>query len=124
MRERKFRVWNGKQMLSWHWLTAMGYVGKMLTGYFGCDKWKLMQFTDLHDKKDREIWESDIDLLFQHKYEVKLGKFQSFVSGELGNGFYLKVIGGDGRCYPMPTIEKEHEVIGNIYENPELMDVK
>ena len=65
-----------------------------------------MQFTGLHDKNGKEIYEGDV-VIFGGS---KIPKVMEFVRG----GFWLDGIYGGAEAYRM-------EVIGNIYENPELL---
>lgn len=81
----------------------------------------LMQFTGLHDKNEKEIWEGDI-VHCQTKYGkakaiIKFidGKFVAYWDSKLThpkNGHHIA-------CY---DINKRFEVIGNIYENKELLN--
>lgn len=81
------------------------------SGYFGdSDDFILMQFTGLLDKESKEIWEGDI--LEFDGYEWGGDNNRAIVKWEHG-GFE-----SIGLKY-----EWKHwcEVIGNIYENPELL---
>jgi uncharacterized phage protein (TIGR01671 family) len=95
--------------------------------YFKFDEVILMQYTGLKDKNGKEIYEGDIVNIYhvidkkrcnEGKYKVKYEKtisgfpiiLQPFTD-------YDEEIGG----YHTPS---HFEVIGNIYENPELMEVK
>ncbi|MBB5148201.1 YopX family protein [Ureibacillus thermosphaericus] len=72
----------------------------------------LMQFTGLKDKNGKEIYEGDIVSYFGLKYEVL------FKNGAFG---WME----DGEFYSFsemtPSVFDEFEVIGNVYENPELL---
>jgi len=74
----------------------------------------LMQYTGLKDKKGVEIYECDV---------IKFGGEVCFVVFENGR-FLLK---GDTRSYAMwshindKKVNNGIEIIGNIYENPELI---
>lgn len=80
----------------------------------------LMQYTGLHDKNGKEIYEGDI-VYCQTKYGkakaiIKFidGKFVAYWNSALThpeNGHHIA-------CY---EINKRFEVIGNIYDNPELL---
>lgn len=89
---------------------------------------ELMQYTGLKDKNDKEIYEGDIvsfeDSDGGYEYPDLVVNTGIVEYGELGfyftnriavdmADFYIK----DGRC-------DEVEVIGNIYENPELLEVE
>lgn len=81
------------------------------------------QYTGLKDVNNREIYEGDIVKLKDFYYEDVIG-IVKFGDGE----FYVDCIPQDNpysSCIiGMASInEQEIEVIGNIYENPELLEV-
>lgn len=78
--------------------------------YFFFEKAPIMQFTGLNDSKGKEIYEGDII-----KYPGNFGNPLIADVQYLYNGFW--VVEKDGDHY-MPN---ECEVIGNVYENPELL---
>lgn len=73
---------------------------------------KLMQYTGLKDKNGQEIYEGDILLTKDLKGE----KYQTCVTYE--NGMFLS---GEEPLYD-DVFLFEAEVVGNIYENPELLE--
>jgi uncharacterized phage protein (TIGR01671 family) len=70
---------------------------------------ELMQFTGLHDKNGKEIYEGDILKTPYNNAEVK------FKDGQFG---ILKNNSRYGRDFT--SCMSNFEIIGNIYENPEL----
>jgi len=85
----------------------------------------IMQYTGLKDKNGKEIYEGDV---------LRLGgignvaiKYGCFVIGNDDWGVEHKTMGFAGEwidepdSYTMLTEEDKFEVIGNIYENPELI---
>jgi hypothetical protein len=93
---------------------------QMVYGVEGISEWEgepmalhnwqnLMQFTGLKDKNGKEIYEGDIidNEGARQKYEVQFHK-GCFCISRGGLGYHI-------------FNEKEVEVIGNIYENPELL---
>ena len=72
----------------------------------------LMQYTGYKDMKDREVYEGDIVRYYDDIYEVKW----------MWAGFYIHSL-QDG-FDELATNENFVEVIGNIYENPELLETK
>jgi len=84
-------------------------------------KWEVMQFTGLLDKNGKEIYEGDIFKcnycdkdLFEIYYDEDDAKF---------NKRLIKGKGcGNVHCIHM-TDFKRSEIIGNIYSNPELINI-
>jgi uncharacterized phage protein (TIGR01671 family) len=115
MREIKFRAWgpNSKYMWSWEELVANGIPITWLCGATDFHGERIiMQYTGLKDKNGKEIYEKDYlkavhpDVEFNHlgyvQYNDEVAAFDVYIS--------------------MPLLEyDEFEIIGNIYENPELL---
>ena len=130
MREIKFRAWSRgrKEMAeveSIHFKgNAVYLISKYLRLVANLDETELMQFTGLQDKKGVDIYEGDIA---NHKDYECFGKVV-FSDDELAFAF-LVVTGSNNKG---PTTEFEWlyeyadglEVIGNITDNPELMEVR
>ena len=72
----------------------------------------LMQYTGLKDKNGKKIYE---DYIVKHKQYVAYGTLSEHV-GKITISPY------DGVMVGHDSIGKYVEVIGNIYENPELLD--
>lgn len=79
---------------------------------------QLMQFTGLHDKDGREIYESDIvrnsyKFAQPHVCQVFIECGNTYLSGEdISTGGDMLLCDFADQC----------EVIGNIYENPEVLE--
>jgi uncharacterized phage protein (TIGR01671 family) len=106
MRIIKFRLWQTQpEEMQYNW------------SVIPVDTTYLMQYTGLKDKNGKEIYEGDIILdKWKQKTEVKIEEFtmQTYDDGCVGIGFMLETHDRDDL--------KELEVIGNIYENPELIN--
>ena len=117
MREIKFRAWDGEKMLSTIRLTAahgIRLVSSSDLELYGLSDYKciFMQYTGLKDKNGREIYENDV----LKEYN---GDISEVVFIETEAGFYArKIKTGDCRKISWNTTL---EVIGNIYENQELI---
>ena len=83
----------------------------------GCE-W--MQFTGLSDKNGKEIYEGDLVVLSGVlEDEVKV-TCRAVMDG--WQATFESIVKGDGFYCPMGSTEQSYrEVIGNIYENPELL---
>lgn len=130
MREIKFRAWDEKRK---HYLGNWEYVidsdGRGVLEQVGCDpeyeKFRLNheatleQYTGLHDKNSREIYEGDV-VQFKHSpYQRGVVIFE---------GFFFNIEGFWDSSYDYPSYAfsegNNYEVIGNIHENKELLEKK
>ena len=112
MREIKFRAWDGDRMQNV--LTLGLYEGFVDTNKLHSDieDFKLMQYTGLKDKNGKEIYEGDIVCIGgAQPYEVITNDFSQVhcIDNDLGQEELYKW-------------NKLCKVIGNIYENPELLE--
>ena len=130
MREIKFRAWDlsNKAMYSHEELTDGSVVNpdvlidclvKPGNGY-DTDT-ELMQYTGLHDKNGKEIYEGDV-LGGLYGLVVRwCDKCKSIELFELGEDEYCYQCNGDLFWYDV-AVDDNLEVIGNIHENPELLE--
>ena len=151
MREIKFRVWDKDAERMWDietWHIADEYVdliepGKNIVERF----WRkqseiiLMQFTGLHDKNGRKIYEGD---LFEHRFgytvfddppHAEMGTEYGVVTFDNGQ-FVVSTPGWGGRNLYELLLLNGHlndmpdsdlftmKAAGNIFENPELLEDK
>lgn len=110
----KFRGWDGEMMFVPSMITAEGDINR--PNGIGIDDWvkaELMQFTGLHDKNGKEIYEGDIRCGKYYFETEEQTRFQVMKWDEKNTCFYW-----DGPEIPGFI---DVEVIGNIYENPELL---
>ncbi len=112
MREIKFRAWDGKKMHIWGF-TPDGFTCPPHANFVGPTKMVHMQFTSLHDKNGKEIYEKDI-IKPAHSEPMPVCFDESlamFAWLEMDNSFYEPTYDDWENC----------EVIGNFYENPDLI---
>jgi len=132
MREIKFRAWDkkNKRMAKVYTLglTGIDYStiqsGGVLLSGCGKNDIELMQFTGISDKNGKEIYEGDIfgvysligDFAGSHEPRGKVvfdNDLCAYVAEDVNGGW----------VYLSEYIEKpRYEVIGNIYENSELLE--
>lgn len=122
-REIKFRAWNKKEKYielvdDLQMFNNQLYIGIPGEDYFlGKDDVELMQYTGLHDKNGKEIYEGDIvQGLFADQEELEI-KGQVIYSN--GQASYI-VIASNNDEWELGYLDNL-EVIGNIYDNPELL---
>lgn len=113
-REIKFRAWDGKEML--HEFSNSSDLNEFLGGGNN-GLYKFMQFTGLLDNNGKEIYEGDIVRYENMSYDPSEGDAPYDFSQIEWKDFYW--------CYAEGCINevesKDFEIIGNIYENPELL---
>jgi len=142
MRTIKFRAWEDwteienennmknklpKKMYNWEELKKLNKVwfAQMIQGEHL--QIKVMQFTGLKDKNEKEIYEGDIIMWIAdglNKRAVVKWKFNGYIAKRVDNMA--------NECYsnefkfqvfiPVREDKFDGEVIGNIYENPELLE--
>lgn len=111
-REIKLRYWDGKEICEdLDFLTpAFGSFSELVDKYKAND-WVIIQYTGLKDVNGEEIWEGDIVeitnmTIAEVVYEPELATF---------------MVGKNSTCQLYENIEIT-TVVGNIYENPELLE--
>ena len=135
MRKLKFRVWSEKQK-TYDYKHPYNTLGNFYINQNGClfsdfgntvapevrqEDFVVEEYTGLKDKNDKEIYEGDI---------VKITR--SYGYSFLPKGAKAKIEFDEKElCYKLRgqgefrlTAKKELEVIGNIHENPELLENK
>ena len=122
MREIKFRAWNPleNKMLSSENLTDQSWnVLESITKHYG--KWIFMQFTELKDKNGKEIYEGDI---VKYIIDASFSTGMAYPSEIQEAKEIIEEVRWANEIWsfvPELTEPFEFEVIGNIYENKELL---
>lgn len=127
MREIKFRAWNeiDKAMIDWSTIKVFESLLKnLMSGKVRHHQ--LMQYTGLKDKNSKEVYEGDIvrfvfedGAIVQHKIEWS-DKYHAWQVVNLSSGNSLTWNGSPLLWVAMKTYQPE--VIGNIYQNSELLE--
>ena len=130
MREIKFRAWDCalEQIVEWEYLRDT----ELFDDGFDSNRWALMQFTGLRDMNGTEIYEGDIlklsygipptsdtvEVVWYSDYYLDMEDEKSITYC----GWWFKNIRQNGCSAPAGLeYQNDIEIIGNIYENPELL---
>ena len=115
MRPIKFRAWDSsdREMIVFDEGEGEGYekLGQFFSDNFGC---KMLQYTGLKDKNGKEIYEGDVVRSYNDYWDgcKSLDLICWWGDGEWSFGGHPWCEVGEEKC----------EVIGNIYEHPELLE--
>jgi len=128
MKEIKFRAWDKQKKIETNWkcYDNMFYFMDKYTGVWIRDdefeRFVLLQYTGLKDRNGIEIYEGDIGrwyiakgnefILFEVLWIEEEARFMGRYKDEYGNYRFISLINSD----------KGLEIIGNIYEKPELLE--
>lgn len=122
MRDIKFRAWDviKKEMVYNVGISLKGNPIKEGYQWYNPESTSLsldiMQYINLKDKNGKEIYEGDILNLMDNRYEI------IFEQGDYQTGFKKK--SGNSLTDIGKEFCNKFEIIGHIYENPELLNGK
>jgi uncharacterized phage protein (TIGR01671 family) len=119
-KEIKFRAWDKvNKIMTYNSINAINFDGEILLNdgkFHDINKtdYILMQYTNLKDKNGKEIYEGDIVFSESNQYY----KQDEIVWDCYDMGWDI----GKKDCWKLRSpMSSKTEIIGNIYENPELM---
>lgn len=127
----KFRVWDkldkeiyGVEEINW-FNGEFDFIGDAITFKRDADEVELMQSTGLFDKEGTEVFEGDIIAIEVEEIETPINA-KIFQNNKIG--MLMFHVFEDNEDVPMVELLEENSVafavIGNIYENPELLEVE
>lgn len=116
MRKIKFRAWDETEKHMYNWSNLLNQNLKNIFTITEQCGYVLMQYTGLKDKKGKEIYDGDIlQIDVDRAYIIWNEKYQYFQILPIGNYYFDSDVVGQALEY------LEAVVIGNIYENKDLL---
>lgn len=135
MREIKFRAWNknlnimvyenednSATYLDGWFASDVQVLNQTLNSQYELEKYKFMQYTGLKDKNGKEIYEGDILENIVTDYKGKELWKERYIIKENICGWEIRNIKKPRQHRSFQLMER-CKVIGNIYDNPELLEV-
>jgi uncharacterized phage protein (TIGR01671 family) len=123
MRTIKFRAWNKEDVKMYSPCSMVSNFNPENCSYDSETKTCIyMQFTGLFDKNGKEIYEGDIVVAPNYYYQPDDGSNPNVLSKvEYKNGGFRTPDISFTEVLDEKECEEVYEVIGNIYQNPELL---
>ena len=115
MRDIKFKLWHNNRMYGPLDIYEVALFGPSGVGSHGNTEGTWLQYIGLKDKKGKEMYEGDV--LFNPS--LSEGEQYRFIKAEMEymESEWRNVIG-----WGIPLDTSEYEVVGNIFENPDLIE--
>lgn len=125
MREIKFKAWD-KDRKRWTNYSIADNLPRFYDKHTGCwktdkegERFILCQYTGLKDKNGKEIYEGDVVKAISFARWIGIIKYsdenQAFIFDDLDKKYR-----GDSIVF-MSQFDESFKILGNIYENPELL---
>lgn len=127
MREIKFRAWDGQDTMIYFDFDSIKHDGLIdwnekkysdTGGGLYIANCEIMQYTGLQDKTGRDIFEGDIIQWINYTTNNGMKNITVIKYDDKDASFYI----GSWYDRDFPDTSEEALIIGNIYENPELLD--
>lgn len=118
--EIKFRAWNGEKMTYGNDADSFPIVMMNLVIMFP-EGWELMQYTNIKDRNAKEIYEEDIVDVYPVNHFRHSTKKRNIIK-RINGGLFLKSLDKNILGHAELCGGHRIEIIGNGYENSELLN--